>query len=76
MLKKNRSMIISGQSVITMDDGTEKLIMTLSGNVNSDGSYNVTKTIQNRNLYTTNKETCESDYEEFDTYVSTLVDTE
>ena len=72
MLSKSKSINVTGSSVIKMDDGSEKTVMTFSGNINADGTYNVNKNVKNKDLYDKNKSECDSDYEEFDAYVASL----
>lgn len=72
MLSKTKSINVTGSSVTKMEDGSEKTVMTLSGNINTDGTYNVNKNIKNKDLYDKNKTECDADYTEFDSYVASL----
>lgn len=74
MLRKNKSITVSGSSVVTLPDGTEKVIASYSGSINSDDSYNISKYVADNTLYNENYSTCRDDYNEFEDYARSFLD--
>ena len=54
MLRKNKSITVSGSSIVTLPDGTEKVVASYSGSINSDDSYNISKYVADNTLYNQN----------------------
>ena len=42
--------------------------------IQSDGKYNINQSVQNVELYKSNKDTVKADYEEFEAYVETFTE--
>lgn len=74
MLRKNKSITVSGSSVVTLPDGTEKIVASYSGSINSDDSYNINKYVSDSVLYNENFATCRADYNEFEDYARSFLD--
>lgn len=75
MLKKERSVNVTGKSVVTID-GKETTVAVFNGSLNSDGSINVSKRISDAEKYTQNKAEVDKDSLEFETYVNGLIEGE
>lgn len=77
MLKVNKSINISGQSYIEVTDGTgkvQKQVAYLSANVQeNDKSANINKSIQDMDLFNTNKTAILADFQEFENTVYDLL---
>lgn len=73
MLVVNKSITVSGSSVITLPDGTEKVVASYSGSINSDDSYNINKYVADNALYNQNFSMCRNDYNEFEDYARTFL---
>ena len=74
MLRKNKSITVSGSSIVTLPDGTEKVVASYSGSINSDDSYNISKYVADNTLYNQNFTMCRDDYNEFEDYARTFLD--
>ena len=74
MLRKNKSITVSGSSIVTLPDGTEKVVASYSGSINSDNSYNISKYVADNTLYNQNFTMCRDDYNEFEDYARTFLD--
>ncbi len=75
MLVKERSVNVTGKSVVTID-GKETTVAVFNGSLNSDGSINVSKRISDAEKYTQNKTEVDKDSLEFETYVNGLIEEE
>lgn len=49
-------------------------VVYFNAQIQSDGKYNINKSIQNVELYNTNKDAVKADYDEFETYVETFTE--
>lgn len=75
-LTKSTNITVNGRSSITVD-GKDVVVMTMNANFNEDGkSFNINKIVQDMSLYQKNKETCATDYEEFEAYAESLAQPE
>ena len=70
MLRKNKSITVSGSSIVTLPDGTEKVVASYSGSINSDDC----KYVADNTLYNQNFTMCRDDYNEFEDYARTFLD--
>lgn len=75
MLKKERSVNVTGKSVVIID-GKETTVAVFNGSLNSDGSINVSKRISDAEKYMQNKAEVDKDSLEFETYVNGLIEGE
>jgi hypothetical protein len=48
-------------------------VVFMSANIGTDGTYNVTQTVQDLALYEANKKECDADYKEFKKKVDEIV---
>ena len=55
-------------------NGVNTPVVYFNAQIQSDGKYNINKSIQNVELYNANKVTVKADYEEFETYVETFTE--
>lgn len=80
MLETRKSITLTGNSYIEttvegMDTKQRANIVYLSATVSADGgNISVNKTIQDKTLYLANKESCNSDMDEFETMVLGLIE--
>lgn len=75
MLVKERSVNVTGKSVVTVD-GKEATVAVFNGSLNSDGSINVSKRISDKEKYVQNKTEVDKDSLEFENYVNGLIEEE
>lgn len=73
MLKKTKTISITGSSLVTVD-GSEKTVMTMNASINEAGTVSCGKYIQDKELYTKHKEEAVADYQEFEEYVDGLME--
>lgn len=74
MLVKNKSITVSGSSIIKLPDGTEKIVASYSGSINQDDSFNINKYVADNTLYNQNFAMCREDYNEFEDYARAFLD--
>jgi len=73
MLKITKSVNLKGQSIIEVDS-VQHVVVYMSANIEEgDGDPNVSKIIQDRELYIANKTQCRQDMSDFDDEVDTLL---
>lgn len=73
MLKTTKSTTLTGQSVITVN-GVDIIVVSMSANVSENGSYpSISKTIQNKEVYLSNKDDCREDIAAFDDVVDSVI---
>ena len=73
MLKTTKSTTLTGQSVIAVN-GTDTIVVSMSANISENGNYpSISKTIQNKELYLTNKDVCREDISAFDDVVDSVI---
>lgn len=63
----NSSISVGAQSVID-----SQIVAYFNASIKEDKTFNITKNIQNSELYFANEETCEADYAEFEAKVREL----
>ncbi len=73
MLAKTKTINANGNSKVVAD-GKEITAMTMSATVNEDGSMNINKYIQNKDVYLANKAEVDSDAEEFERFANGLME--
>ena len=72
MLRKSKTITISGSSVITLSDGTEKIVASYSGSISND-NYSINKYVSDNELYNKYFNECRIDYNEFEDYARTFI---
>lgn len=75
MLKINKSITVSGTSVVTVD-GTDQVVMTMNASIDNKGASSVNKYIQDNALYMKNKTESKKDFDDFETAVEELAATQ
>ncbi len=75
MVKLNKQTTATGVCVLTID-GKEKQVAYMNATIPVGGAPNLGKTIQNVELFNTNKEEVLKDFAAFDNYVYSLMETE
>lgn len=73
----NKSINVNATSKITVtSDGKENdvVVMTLSGNLRADGKYTISRSIENPELYASNKQQMEADEKEFETMLMSVAE--
>lgn len=73
MLSTTKTISVNGTSVVEVN-GVNTPVVYFNAQIQSDGKYNINKSIQNVELYNANKVTVKADYEEFETYVETFTE--
>lgn len=73
MLKKSKSISVTGNSVITID-GVENTISSMSANIDENGTISQNSFINNSKVYRENMEEIDADIDEFNAYVKALVE--
>lgn len=73
MLKKSKSISVTGSSVITID-GVENTIASMSANIDENGTISRNSFINNSKVYRENMEEIDADIDEFNAYVKALVE--
>lgn len=73
MLKKSKNVTITGNSTISIN-GADVVVMTMNSTIGENGSVNITKNVQNKDNYLSNKEAVDADFIEFETYVNSLLE--
>lgn len=72
MLKINETRNISGQVMIGEDEN-QKQVAYLNASINKDGNVNINKSIQDSELFKTNKQAVLNDFSEFETFVYGII---
>ena len=73
MLSVNKTISINGTSTVEVD-GVKTPVAYFNAQIQSDGKYNINQSVQNVELYKSNKDTVKSDYDEFEAYVETFTE--
>ena len=73
MLSTTKTISINGTSSVDVN-GVMTPVVYFNAQIQSDGKYNINKSIQNVELYNTNKDAVKADYDEFETYVETFTE--
>lgn len=74
MLSITKSINLSGQSKILVDENEVVAVQLNASLYNNISNSNVVSTIVNRDIYNANKETCRADIDGFTAYVRDLED--
>ena len=73
MLSTAKTISINGTSTVEVD-GVKKTAAYFNAQIQSDGKYNINKSIQDDALYKANKDVVKADYDEFETLVETYTE--
>ena len=73
MLSTTKTISINGTSMVEVN-GVKTPVVYFNAQIQSDGKYNINQSVQNVELYKSNKGTVKADYEEFETYVETFTE--
>ena len=73
MLSTTKTISINGTSSIEVD-GVKKTLAYFNAQIQSDGKYNINQSVQNVDVYKTNKDAVKADYDEFEAYVETFTE--
>lgn len=75
MVKLNKQTTVTGVCVLTVD-GKEEQVAYMNASIPVGGAPNISRTIQNVELFNANKEEVLKDFAAFDNYVYSLMETE
>ena len=73
MLTTTKTISINGTSTVDVN-GVKTPVTYFNAQIQSDGKYNINQSVQNVELYKSNKETVKADYDEFETLVDTFTE--
>ena len=73
MVKLNKQTSVTGACVLTID-GKEEQVAFMNANIPVSGTPNISRAIQNVELFKVNKDEVLKDFEAFDEYVYGLMD--
>ena len=73
MLTTTKTISINGTSTVEVND-VKTPVTYFNAQIQSDGKYNINQSVQNVELYKSNKETVKADYDEFETLVETFTE--
>lgn len=73
MLSTTKTISINGTSSVDVN-GVKTPVAYFNAQIQSDGKYNINQSVQNVELYKSNKETVKADYDEFETLVETFTE--
>ena len=73
MLSTTKTISINGTSTVEVN-GVKTHVVYFNAQIQSDGKYNINQSVQNVELYKSNKDTVKADYEEFEAYVETFTE--
>ena len=73
MLTTTKTISINGTSTVEVN-GVNTPVAYFNAQIQSDGKYNINQSVQNVELYKSNKDTVKADYEEFEAYVETFTE--
>ena len=73
MLSTTKTISINGTSTVEVN-GVKTPVVYFNAQIQSDGKYNINQSVQNVELYKSNKDTVKADYEEFEAYVETFTE--
>ena len=73
MLTTTKTISINGTSSVEVN-GVKTPVAYFNAQIQSDGKYNINQSVQNVELYKSNKETVKADYDEFETLVETFTE--
>ena len=72
MLKTNKSISITGTSNVDVSENgntVSKIVAYMNATIPENGDLNINKSIQNRELFDSNKDDVLADFAEFESYV-------
>ena len=75
MVKLNKQTTVTGACVLTVD-GKEEQVAYMNASIPVGGAPNISRAIQNVELFNANKEEVLKDFAAFDNYVYSLMETE
>lgn len=75
MVKLNKQVSVTGACVLTVD-GKEEQVAYMNASIPVGGAPNISRAIQNVELFNANKEEILKDFAAFDNYVYSLMETE
>ena len=73
MLTTTKTISINGTSTIEVN-GAKTPVTYFNAQIQSDGKYNINQSVQNVDVYKTNKDAVRADYDEFEAYVETFTE--
>ena len=73
MLTTTKTISINGTSSVEVN-GVKTPVAYFNAQIQSDGKYNINQSVQNVELYKSNKDTVKADYDEFETLVETFTE--
>ena len=73
MLTTTKTISINGTSTVE-DNGVKMPVVYFNAKIQADGKYNINQSVQNVELYKSNKETVKADYDEFEILVETFTE--
>ena len=73
MLTTTKTISINGTSTVEVN-GVKTPVEYFNAQIQSDGKYNINQSVQNVELYKSNKDTVKADYDEFEAYVETFTE--
>ena len=73
MLTTTKTISINGTSTVDVN-GVKTPVTYFNAQIQSDGKYNINQSVQNVELYKSNKETVKADYDEFEAYVEAFTE--
>lgn len=73
MLTTTKTISINGTSTVDVN-GVKTPVTYFNAQIQSDGKYNINQSVQNVELYKSNKETVKADYDEFEALVETFTE--
>ena len=73
MLTTTKTISINGTSTVEVN-GVKTPVAYFNAQIQSDGKYNINQSVQNVELYKSNKDTVKADYDDFEAYVETFTE--
>ena len=73
MLSTTKTISINGTSTVEVN-GVKTPVVYFNAQIQSDGKYNINQSVQNVELYMSNKDTVKADYDDFEAYVETFTE--
>ena len=73
MLSTTKTISINGTSTVEVN-GVKTPVAYFNAQIQSDGKYNINQSVQNVEIYKSNKDVVKADYDEFETLVETFTE--
>ena len=73
MLSTTKTISINGTSSVEVN-GVKTPVAYFNAQIQSDGKYNINQSVQNVDVYKTNRDAVRADYDEFEAYVETFTE--